>query len=421
MKMKKAKIGEKYRFTTKPGDLKFANFHQLAFIPMGLIPIDRLFCSDYVLKSPDAVTSGTYFEEGDLLVSKITPCFENGKQGIARNIPNGFGIATTEVIPIKPIPNESDLAYLAYCLLDRETRHELAEKMEGATGRQRLSKNVLQDWEIPFPSFSEQQAIAAVLLKIQSAVEIQDKTISTLKELKAATMTKLFQEGLGSKRIKATPIGNVPEDWSIAPLGEFLTLAQYGLSIRGERHGQYPILRMNCQEDGLVVFRDLQYIDLDPKTAKNYLLDQGDLLFNRTNSFELVGRIAIYQSSEKAVFASYLVRLSLKKGLNSGFLNYYLNQKSVQAAIKTLATRAVGQSNISASKLKTFNIPVPPDIREQEKIQNIIDALSQSVIKAREKKALQQALFSLVLHDLMTGKLRVNEALEYFNKEGSHV
>ena len=68
---------------------------------MELIPNDKLNLSNYIEKTPNTISSGVYFENGDLLLSKITPSFENGKQCIIQNIKNGFGIATTEVIPIK--------------------------------------------------------------------------------------------------------------------------------------------------------------------------------------------------------------------------------------------------------------------------------------------------------------------------------
>lgn len=189
-------IGQKFTFTTKPKGLNFEDREIIHFAPMERIPSDRLYFSDFVLKAPQEISSGTYFEDGDLLLSKITPCFENGKQGIATKMPEGFGIATTEVIPIKAIEGVSYLPFLAMYLLDRSVRNSLAGKMEGATGRQRLAKSVLKDWKMPFPPLPEQRAIAAVLSKIQAVMEVQDKIVATLKELKAATMAKLFREGI---------------------------------------------------------------------------------------------------------------------------------------------------------------------------------------------------------------------------------
>ena len=92
---------------------------------------------------------------------------------------------------------------------------------------------------------------------------------------------------------------------------------------------------MNCQDDGRVRFRDLQYVDVDEATFSAFRLEEGDLLFNRTNSIEHVGRTAIFEGAKEAVFASYLVRLKVDAlRCLPRFLNYYMNRKEVQHDIK---------------------------------------------------------------------------------------
>lgn len=113
----------------------------------------------YYLKKTEGISSGTYFEEGDILISKITPCFENWKQCIINKIPNGFGMATTEVTPIKEIPKISNKYFLFYYLLKTDIRSFIKSKMEGATGRQRVPVHVMKELLIPFPSLDEQNEI----------------------------------------------------------------------------------------------------------------------------------------------------------------------------------------------------------------------------------------------------------------------
>src|SRR5579859_4124644 len=148
---RQVQIGDAFRFTRKPRQLRYDTFESLPFVPMEYVPIGApVFCK-YDLKSPGELTSGTYFEDGDLLVAKITPSFENGKQGIVEDLPLPFGIATTEVIPISEVPSVSDKHFLAYYLLHPDVRSALASKMEGTTGRQRLSVTTLARWEMPLP------------------------------------------------------------------------------------------------------------------------------------------------------------------------------------------------------------------------------------------------------------------------------
>src|SRR2546426_134957 len=93
-------LNEVCAFTQKPRELRIAQFEQVPFVPMELIPEGSLYSSRYVLKRAETITSGTYFEQGDILLAKITPSFENGKQTIIEALPTPFGVATTEVIPI---------------------------------------------------------------------------------------------------------------------------------------------------------------------------------------------------------------------------------------------------------------------------------------------------------------------------------
>lgn len=203
-------------------------------------------------------------------------------------------------------------------------------------------------------------------------------------------------------------VGADPADWEVLPLGDLLVLSQYGLSIRGERSGAVPILRMNCQQDGQVVFRNLQFVDLEPRLLSNYRLQDGDLLFNRTNSYELVGRTALFQGEREAVFASYLVRLRVDRTrVHPDFLNLFLNLPSTQERLKGLATRGVSQSNISASKLKTLPVVLPP-LDEQWRIAEALVAIQSARKVENERierlKALRAATMAKLFREGLRGE-----------------
>jgi type I restriction enzyme S subunit len=266
---------------------------------------------------------------------------------------------------------------------------------------------ILKTKEIQLPSRKEQQEIASVLRQVESGLEVQNQQLEASENLKRATMRELFTRGLRGESQKETEIGPVPESWSVAPIGRFTKLSQYGLSIRGNATGRYPILRMNCQQDGRVVLRDLQYIDLDHATAQSFRVSRDDLLFNRTNSYELVGRTAIVEGDIDAVFASYLIRLSIdNERLLPRYLNYFLNWDFAQSELKKLASRAVGQANINATKLSGFTVPVPT-IDEQREIVAVLDAIDRKIDLHRNKRVVLDELFKALLHKLMIGEIRV--------------
>jgi len=162
-------LGKVYQFTKKPRELKLSG--DVPFIPMENIPIGSIYVEDYITKPAEKITSGTFVENGDLLLAKITPSFENGKQAILK-IDNTFSYATTEVIPIKGIKNRTSIMYLFYYLLKDDIRLKLAGKMEGATGRQRLSTSVLEQTLIPLPQYKEQKYISSIFFKIDENIKM---------------------------------------------------------------------------------------------------------------------------------------------------------------------------------------------------------------------------------------------------------
>ncbi|MGT2439939.1 restriction endonuclease subunit S [Bradyrhizobium betae] len=245
---------------------------------------------------------------------------------------------------------------------------------------------------------------------IEDALNLQYQELEAWGRTKRAAMRALFTRGLRSEAQKETEIGAVPESWNVTAIGDVALDTQYGLSVRGELSGAYPILRMNCQEDGAVHYRNLQYVDLDPTVYETFRLRPGDLLFNRTNSIDLVGRTAIVDDDRPAVFASYLVRLTVDtQHCSPRFLNYFMNWPATQDEIKKLASRAVGQANINASKLRTVMFPLPPTLDEQEEIAAILDAIDRKIELHKRKRVVLDNLLRSLLHELMTGAIRVDD------------
>jgi type I restriction enzyme S subunit len=154
----------------------------LPFIPMSLIPEGGREILQYELRVPTEIRSGVAISEGDLLLAKITPCLENGKQGIVKRIPGGWGYATTEVFPIRA-KERLEIEFLNYYLLQPSIREALASKMEGTTGRQRLPRAVVVSLLIPLPPLPEQRAIAEILRAVDRKIEAEEARQRALEAL----------------------------------------------------------------------------------------------------------------------------------------------------------------------------------------------------------------------------------------------
>lgn len=279
-----------------------------------------------------------------------------------------------------------------------------------ATTIPNLSRSKLAELPMALPPLPEQKKIAHILSTVQRAIEAQERIIQTTTELKKALMHKLFTEGLRNEPQKQTEIGPIPESWRVVQLGELLTVAQYGMSVKGNPEGNYPILRMTNQVNGRVVPNNLQFVEITDPEFKKFKLERGDIVFNRTNSFDLVGRTAIHDIRGDYVFASYLIRLRTdEEHLNPFFLNLDFNRDETQVRLKSIATRAVSQSNISATRLKGFPISLP-SMSDQAEIVRRGAVLDSKVELHQTKLATLKDLFRTLLHELMTAKTRVNTA-----------
>jgi len=268
---------------------------------------------------------------------------------------------------------------------------------------------------IPLPPLLEQQKISHVLSTIQEAKEKTEAVIGASKELKKSLMKYLFTYGpvplneAENVKLKETEIGLIPEEWEVVKLGDVIKKTQYGLSLRGNQQGCYPILRMNNLIDGKINISSLQYVDLSKEIFEKFKLNKNDILFNRTNSFELVGKTSLFNLEENFVFASYLIRIVVDNDkLFPSFLNYYFNYYLTQQRLKTLASRGVSQSNINATKLRGFLIPLLP-LHIQQKIASILSIVDEKIEKEENKKKALEELFKSMLHNLMTGKVRVKD------------
>ncbi len=160
---------------------------------------------------------------------------------------------------------------------------------------------------------------------------------------------------------KPSEIGAIPTDWNIVPLGRLITSVEYGSSSKSATSGLVPVLRMGNLQGGKIDWNDLVYTD-SPSEIRKYTLRSGDVLFNRTNTVDLVGKTSIYSGERPAIFAGYLIRINVNSALlDSRFLAFVLNAEfSRQHSAKILSV-AVGQANINGQKLKTYPIPVPPN------------------------------------------------------------
>jgi type I restriction enzyme S subunit len=209
------------------------------------------------------------------------------------------------------------------------------------------------------------------------------------------------------KGYKQTDVGLVPEDWVVLPLGRLIHSVEYGSAAKSSATGRVPVLRMGNLQGGKIDWNDLVYTDNEIEIRK-YSLVLGDVLFNRTNTIDLVGKTAIYKGERAAVFAGYLIRINSDKALlDSAYLNCILNAEFSRKHSAKILSIAVGQANINGQKLKSYPVPLPPTKSEQEAIAEALsdaDALIESLEQLLAKK---RQIKQGAMQELLTGKKRL--------------
>ena len=196
-------------------------------------------------------------------------------------------------------------------------------------------------------------------------------------------------------------------DWEDGVLGDFVHKPSYGSSAKSEKEGKIPVLRMGNIQNGRLDWSDLVFTSNKEEIAK-YLLKKGDVLFNRTNSPELVGKTAIYQGERPAIYAGYLIKVQCKIGLVPEYLNYHLNSPSAKAYCYAVKSDGVSQSNINAQKLMTYPLN-KPCVEEQEEIVRRVEGLFgfADKVEAQVKTAMESVnhLTQSILAQAFSGEL----------------
>jgi type I restriction enzyme, S subunit len=354
----------------------------------------------YVTREFHEKNKKSQLNTGDLIVARHG---ENGQACLVRGLNEANCLS---VVIVRPEPSLWVPAFFEMAFNSNIVRKQISRSTGGGV-QTVVNTSEIGKALIFIPPLHEQSKIASIISKVDYLIQKTDQIIEQTQRLKKGLMQRLLTRGIGHTKFKKTAIGEIPEKWDIMKLEELLNLCQYGISEKMSAHGQYPIFRMNNIRDGYLVANEMKFIDLDEQIFEHYKLEKGDLLFNRTNSYDLVGKVGLFNLDGEYTFASYLIRLRTIQGkLNPFFLHLYLNTDWMQYKLKNLATVGVSQVNINATNLKTVNIAAPPT-SEQERIVSVLYDVEEKLKNERERKSIIEKMKNGLMQNLLTGKIRV--------------
>lgn len=364
-----------------------------------IYPNMRVFCTN-----PTKIA-----EKDDILLSVRAPVgptnLSPGKVCIGRGL-----------TAIRP-NNEVGLKYLLYYF--RYFEAQLNQKGTGTTFKA-ITQNIIKNLDVPVPPLPEQERIVARIEELFSELDKAVETLNTTKQqlavyrqavLKEAFIgalthswrnqhfSKTADEVLQDIYSKNNVVGHtdlmenyslplLPKSWKWISIGDISKGAEYGSSKKSDKQGKVPVLRMGNIQNGAFQWDDLVYSS-DEDEIKKYELHSGDVLFNRTNSPELVGKTAIYKGTSKAIFAGYLIRVNQVDEINGDYLTYYLNSSIARGYGNKVKTDGVNQSNINSKKLYSYPFPLCSS-EEQKHI--VIELEARLTVCDQIEKTIEQSL-----------------------------
>ncbi len=302
-------------------------------------------------------------EPGDILISVRAPVG-------AVNICNQRSIIGRGLSAIRS-SSSLDRMFLYYFLKANEKQIDALGT--GSTFKA-ITQEVLKKIEIPLPPLDDQKRIAHLLGKVEGLIAKRKHHLQQLDDLLKSVFLEMFGD----------PVRN-EKGWKQTIIGKLAEEVKYGTSASA-KGGPYEYLRMNnITQEGYWNFDSLKYIDVPEKDFEKYSLRKGDLVFNRTNSKELVGKTAVYNIDRPAIIAGYLIRVRFNKQTNPWFVWGHLNSKYGKTRLFNLCRNIVGMANINAKELQKIQILDPPlDLQNQfaaivEKVEGLKSRYQQSL------------------------------------------
>lgn len=345
----------------------------VSFVPMEDLGINQKFLESKVERKLGQVAgSYTYFADGDVLLAKITPCFENGKLGIARGLKNGIGFGSSEYIVFRPDAGLRS-EYLYYFLLRDTFRAEGIRTMSGAVGHKRVSKEFIERCQIPLPGLPDQQRIVAIL--DEAFAELATVIANAEKNLKSAR--ELFDSYLDAVFTKRS------EGWKTSELGKEVKFIDYrGKTPPKMEKGIRLITAKNVKMNRIQ--RDPEeFIDArvyDGWMTRGYPR-RGDVLFTTEAP---LGNVAQLDTDETVVIGQRLITMQPDEHvLDRTFLKYALMSRRIQEEIFKRGTGAT-VVGIKASLLKQVPISFPPKVADQQAFAAAMEANANSVVRLED-------------------------------------
>ena len=315
-------------------------------------------------------------KDGDLVIAMTDMAGDPKILGVPTVVKsNGFNIIQNQRVgKLELLTKNIDENYLKLVLQSKKAKNYFKKFSAGGV-QLNLSKKEILNVPIILPTIEEQKKLANLFKIIENFIYLRKEELVNLHFLNKSLFTRMFGD-----------IKTNDKNWEIKKLGEVVQ-TQYGTSKKATSVvGEFPILRMNnITYSGEMDYKDLKYVELSDSEKEKFLLKKGELLFNRTNSKELVGKTGLFNLDVPMAFAGYLIKIKPSSLIHSKFLLFFMNSEFMKKLLYNKAKNIVGMANINAKELEDFSIILPP-IELQNKFAERIEKIEKLKFIRTNKK-----------------------------------
>ncbi len=394
--------------------------HQASFLPMEAIGDDGTLDLERTRRVGEVASGYTFFEDGDIAIAKITPCYENGKGAVMAGLHEGIGFGTTELIVMRPTQGDCPqwLYYLTMCSTFRLPGEAL---MQGAGGQKRVPDLFVKDYAAPVPPPDEQQAIADYLdaetARIDTLIQEKEGLIGLLREWRQSVIAEYTSGANQPQDKKAT--GNVhmprtPSSWAMVRLGKYARIGNGSTPLKDNasywEQGDFPWLNsavVNQDE----VWEGSEYVTPVALQACHLpIVEPGALLVALTGQGKTRGQVTVLRI--QATINQHLAYLTLdSEHFDSGYVFWTLT--GMYAALRMVSDGQGGTKGaLTCEDLSRFQVPMPLLAEQRE----IAAALAAEVAKidtlithTQEAIALLKELRAATIADAVLGRVDVRQ------------
>jgi len=393
---------------------------ECTFLPMEKLKLNSLILNE-TKQVRDVYDGYTYFKDGDFLLAKVTPCFENKNTAIASNLKNGIGFGSSEIYVLRNFKHSHN-KYLYYRLQENSFMDIATAAMTGAGGLKRVPADVINSYTLATPSYYEQQKIANFLdhetAKIDTLIAKQEKLIALLKEKRQAVISHAVTRGLNPdapmKDSGVEWLGEVPEHWTIKRIKNFgLVIGGYAFKSSDFIESGYPVVKISNVSHLEIDWTDKSYLPHEfSEKHKEYIAPKGALVFAMTRPV-IAGGIKVFMMGDESkplinqrvgfinIADENVSSFILQSSLSSSFKAQFINNMTI-----------TNQPNISGEGIGNIYIPVPPNnelLEINKELKQIENLYAKLVIKGSEQISLMEERKTALISAAVTGKIDVRD------------